>query len=263
MRFPTSLIPSVVLLALAAAPARGQSADAVRYQLEDHGSYADGCFGPCECPVREFPMKGEFILKRLTPDPLFQHFAVSDVKWRVQLPDRQMDIVGSGTYRVGGEVAVTQQMTLDLALAGGPVQHFDSGLVTSGSAFPLIDIKVSLHGVAQCVDTVLHVVAAPAVAEVFGQEVATGLKTVVPNPSHAGVEVDLVLARAGPASVVIHDAQGRAVRTLVRDAWLEAGVHRLRWDGRSERGGLVPAGTWFVIAELDGREYRRSFVTLR
>jgi len=40
-----------------------------------------------------------------------------------------VSIVGSGDYKIGGEVALRQQMTLDLQVWGGPVQHFASGVV--------------------------------------------------------------------------------------------------------------------------------------
>jgi hypothetical protein len=47
-------------------------------------------------------------------------------------------------YRIGGEVAVTQQMTLNLSIDGGPSMSYDSGLVpvNPDHSFPQISIAM-------------------------------------------------------------------------------------------------------------------------
>lgn len=72
-----------------------------------------------------------------------------------------MWITGSGTYRVGGEVALVQQLSLDLRIGRGPVTHFDSGLVGGASSFPGIDLEISMNG-GTCLDTVIDLHAKPA-----------------------------------------------------------------------------------------------------
>jgi len=84
---------------------------------------------------------------------------VNDVQWSVDLGGQTVPITGSGHYRIGGEVALTQQLTLDLQVAGGPVEHFDSGIV-AGSSFPVIDIPISVSG-ASCFNTMINVHAQP------------------------------------------------------------------------------------------------------
>ena len=69
-------------------------------------------------------------------------------------------VTGSGTYRVGGEVAVLQQMTLKLKVGNEQPQAFDSGLVPAGSSFPEIDITVSVNGMV-CFDTVTGIRSRP------------------------------------------------------------------------------------------------------
>ena len=143
--------------------ARGQSDGAlpVPYDLTEKSTYQTGCFPPCKCPITpELPVRGAF---RLTPkgaDPLFTHYAVTDVRWEVMLSTGPLPIVGSGTYKVGGEVAFTQQLVLDLRVGANPAQRFDSGLVPGGGTFPEIHVPISIHGM-QCEDTAIRVHARP------------------------------------------------------------------------------------------------------
>ena len=64
---------------------------------------------------------------------LFTDYSMFDVRWKVQgaayatPPDAE--ITGSGTYSIGGEFAIQQQMQADLSVAGAPPEHFDSGRV--------------------------------------------------------------------------------------------------------------------------------------
>ena len=144
---------------MALAPMSGSST--TLYMLEDRSDFETGCFGPCDCLTRFEPLRGTFELKRLNPDPLFDNYEVAGVAWDVPRQDSVLHITGSGRYRIGGEVAVQQQLTLDLAVGGQPVQHFDSGVVIAGGPFPKIDVVISLHDMQACTDTVLHVQASP------------------------------------------------------------------------------------------------------
>ena len=88
---------------------------------------------------------------------------MQNVQWKVHgstyMTPPDAAITGSGTYTVGGEVAVQQQMEADLTVAGEPPAHFDSGRVAGGGGFPgQIDIEISKNGKV-CLDTVIHVVA--------------------------------------------------------------------------------------------------------
>jgi hypothetical protein len=132
------------------------------YTLRSDSTFTRGCFGPCLCPVELGQgFQGFFVLIEDTGSPAspFRDFEVNDVQWSVELGGQTVPITGSDHYRVGGEVALTQQLTLDLQVAGGPVEHFDSGVV-AGSSFPVIDITVSVSG-AFCFNTMIKVDAQP------------------------------------------------------------------------------------------------------
>jgi hypothetical protein len=139
------------VVVFAAAAALGQTEV---YRLNPGSFYEDGCHGACQCPIlfRE-PLTGTFRLTTQSPDPLFQHYAVTDVNWQ----GAERDLSGSGTYRVGGEVALQQEMTLDVDIAG-TTKHVDSGLVTVQAAWPNIVITVSnMAQTPLCYDTVIHI----------------------------------------------------------------------------------------------------------
>jgi len=152
------------LTALMAQPAAAQSSalPGIPYRLDDDSTYQRGCFGPCACPVLEQgAVKGTFRLTPSSPDPLFDYYTVSNVEWTVQLPHGGVvPIRGSGTFKIGGEVAIQEQLSLDLVVGNDPVQHFDSGVVSPRVPFPRMDLTISIHGV-YCFDTVIQVRARP------------------------------------------------------------------------------------------------------
>jgi hypothetical protein len=257
------LITALAVISITAAiPARAAS---TTYELQDRSSFDTGCFnGPCDCAIAPHPMKGSFELVFAGYDGLYDHYDVRDVRWLVRYGDQELDLRGSGKYRVGGEFAIVQQLTLDLSIDGGPSLAFDSGLVPGGGKFPVIDIKnVSLHGMVQCTDTVLQILAAPATAGTGGSPVTFGSRGPFPNPFHRDTRIELVLRDAGPVTASVHDLEGRTVRQLMSGEHLSAGRNVLVWDGRDAKGEVANAGIYFVRVSAAGREYVRAAVKLR
>jgi len=243
------------LLASAAAGAQPDSTSGQLYALGPDSRFETGCFGPCECPIVFRQLRGTFDLKHVGFDGLFDDYEISNVQWTFPQSTTSVAIRGSGKYRVGGEFAIEQEMSLDVSVGGGPVEHFDSGLVPGGGDFPKIVIDVSLHGRQACIDTVMHVQAAidppTAVGEGSSGTIAR-LERVAPNPFSGESEVYLTLARPGALDLMVYDAAGRVVRGLVHGAWLSAGSHRIPWDGLRDGGSGCAAGVYFVSAKLDG-----------
>src|SRR5882672_6878222 len=152
------------LPALMAPPAAAQTSAPpdFHYRLDDGATFQRGCFAPCACPVMEQgAVKGKFRLTPSSSDPLFQYYAVTDVEWKALLPNGTLlPIRGSGTFKIGGEFAIQEQLSLDLIVGDDPVQHFDSGVVAPRVSFPILDLTISIHGV-YCFDTVIQVRARP------------------------------------------------------------------------------------------------------
>lgn len=66
-----------------------------------------------------------------------------------------------------------------------------------------------------------------------------------PNPFRGETEVRFRLERPAAVRASVHAADGRVVRSLPGQE-LAAGQHRLRWDGRDDRGQPVPAGHYYL-----------------
>jgi hypothetical protein len=134
------------------------------YALLPESTFQRGCFPPCRCALGPpQPMSGTVALVDLEQGPLFAEFAVVNVDWLVaSTPGATGTTVrGTGMYRVGGEFAVQQQLSLDLTVDNEDLARFDSGLVAGGGDFPgSIDVGISLHG-GYCFDTVMDLHARP------------------------------------------------------------------------------------------------------
>ncbi len=66
-----------------------------------------------------------------------------------------------------------------------------------------------------------------------------------PNPFRPSTMLSYELFAPAAVRLVIHDAAGREVRRLVDAPLQPAGVHRVAWDGRDDRGQAAPAGVYF------------------
>jgi len=152
----------MVFAGLPPALAQASAAKPVNYRLDKNTLFQRGCFGPCLCPILiSGNARGTFALTHTGFDGLFDNYAVTGVNWVVYQNGAKLRITGSGNYKIGGEVAIQQQLSLDLAVGSDPVEHYDSGLVAGPSDFPRIDLTISIHG-AYCFDTVINVRSRPA-----------------------------------------------------------------------------------------------------
>lgn len=253
------------LLGGAVASAQTDTSTVTLYALGTDSRFETGCFGPCLCPVLFQSLRGTFELRHIAFDGLFDRYAVSAVQWSLPQATPPVAIRGSGTYKVGGEFAIQQQLSLDLTVGANAPQHFDSGLV-SGGGFPKILIDISLHRGQACIDTVMHVQAAPdppaAVEESTGG-ITSRLVSIAPNPFSGSAEIDLVLARPDKVEISVYDLDGKEVRHIVDGAWLPAGSHMIGWDGRRDSGAMCATGVYFVGARINGRVSSRRVVKLQ
>jgi FlgD Ig-like domain len=83
-----------------------------------------------------------------------------------------------------------------------------------------------------------------------------------PNPFFGGSKIDFTLARTDRGDLTVFDLSGRKVRTLASGA-IEAGVHRLDWNGRDDHGQPAPAGVYFVRLSTDRLLLESKLVKLR
>ncbi len=67
--------------------------------------------------------------------------------------------------------------------------------------------------------------------------------TVAPNPFNPRTSVRFTVPSVADAQLDVFDARGRHVRTLL-EGRVEAGEHRVVWDGRGDGGGLAASGVY-------------------
>jgi hypothetical protein len=96
-----------------------------------------------------------------------------------------------------------------------------------------------------------------------GGDLATRLGRAVPNPFRAGTAFRYALAAPGRLRIRVCDLNGRVVRTLVDDD-VDAGEHRLSWDGTTDSGQRAASGVYFLWMETgDGFRDTRKTVLLK
>ena len=84
-----------------------------------------------------------------------------------------------------------------------------------------------------------------------------------PNPTAGRVSALFALTRAeARVTLAVYDPSGRRVRTLL-DGSLEAGEHRVTWDGLAESGTPVPAGLFFLKLETGDVSVARKVLMLK
>jgi len=83
-----------------------------------------------------------------------------------------------------------------------------------------------------------------------------------PNPFNPMTSIRFELAEKRDVSVEIYDLRGRYVRGLV-DECLDAGVHAVTWDGRSDSGSVAAAGVYLYRLEVADFSQTRRMTLLK
>ena len=84
----------------------------------------------------------------------------------------------------------------------------------------------------------------------------------VPNPFNPSTVISYEISSAGLVSLVIYNAQGQRIRTLVRESQ-NPGVQSAVWDGRDDAGRAVSSGVYFYQLSLDGVSESRQMLLLK
>jgi hypothetical protein len=133
-------------LAAAGSPGQGQTTTAPwRHTLVLEATLTDDCL-ICGRPALVLPMRGGFDLRLVEENPLFTTYAVEAIDLSAGFEGGpRYRLTGRGEYQVGGEVAVTQKLTLALAVDDGSTiveSAFASEFVGVKRAWPMILVPV-------------------------------------------------------------------------------------------------------------------------
>jgi hypothetical protein len=83
-----------------------------------------------------------------------------------------------------------------------------------------------------------------------------------PNPFNPRTTIRFSLAESGTARLVVYDAGGRKVKTLV-DGAQTAGVHEVVWDGTNDSGSPVASGVYWSQLHVKGFTSNKKLVVLK
>ncbi len=92
-------------------------------------------------------------------------------------------------------------------------------------------------GAYEFVDTTIGIKSPP-------KYIANGIKA-IPNPFQQSTAIELTLLKEGHCQVLIHDMQGRLVKTLL-DAFTQPGHFQMRWHADDDEGRKIPSGHYIV-----------------
>lgn len=88
------------------------------------------------------------------------------------------------------------------------------------------------------------------------------LEAPFPNPSRSGMKLRLEPEREGPLRIQVFGPAGTLVRDLF-EGTVEPGHALFQWNARDNAGRTLPAGTYFLRVEWNGRSESRRVVLMR
>ncbi len=101
-----------------------------------------------------------------------------------------------------------------------------------------------------------------AITTVTVAKVALSLDQNHPNPFNPATTIRFVVPERGQVSLVVYDASGHAIRTLVNDV-IDAGAREAIWDGRDDRGVAQSSGVYFYRLQAGKRIESRKMVLVK
>ena len=80
------------------------------------------------------------------------------------------------------------------------------------------------------------------------EERVSGLGDPFPAPFNAEVTIPFAVATASPVRLAVYNLMGQPIRVLA-DGWTEAGLHQVRWDGRTAAGAEAASGVYWAVLQ--------------
>jgi hypothetical protein len=125
-----------------------------------------------ECPICDripivVPLQGTFSLQLMEENPLYSIYAWNTIAWTAATPGGiSYRITGHGLYQVGGEVALLQDLSLEVFIDNGWTNQRCFFTITNGTrqvprAWPLLEITVDQTNGTEVQQYRLELVAAP------------------------------------------------------------------------------------------------------
>ena len=94
-------------------------------------------------------------------------------------------------------------------------------------------------------------IAGPQLLSELPDGLVSGLGDPFPTPFNAEVTIPFTIAAAAPVRLTVYNLMGQSIRVLA-DGWTEAGLHQVRWDGRTDTGAEAASGVYWAVLQAGG-----------
>jgi len=201
------------------------------YTLLTGSELIDDC-PACGRPTFSFPLRGSFGLQLLEENPLFATYLVTNVDFIASNGSGiQHRVTGRGTFRVGGEVALVQEMHLEVLIwpfeSDTPYAQLETKLVPVERRWPMLQLELNQTNGTLLQTYHLRLAAAP-FSEIWFSTARNFTSGTLP-PSEAAVSAGDLLSNLGRPV--------RRNRELMRNLGIMPVVPDLGLDGVDVRPG--------------------------
>lgn len=87
--------------------------------------------------------------------------------------------------------------------------------------------------------------------------------SISPNPFNPSTTISFSLPKSKKVALIIYSALGQQVKTLIEGSSLNAGSHRVAWDGTDETGNAVASGSYIAVLQTGDSRTARSMIMLK
>ena len=84
-----------------------------------------------------------------------------------------------------------------------------------------------------------------------------------PNPFNPSTTISFKLQSSNRISLVIFDALGKEVKTVIDNEWFDFGPHKIMWDGTTDDGRAASSGIYYCRLSGNGNGITRSMILLK
>ena len=105
-------------------------------------------------------------------------------------------------------------------------------------------------------------VAGPQLLSELPDGLVSGLGDPFPTPFNAEVTIPFTTAAAGSVRLTVYNLMGQSIRVLADD-WTEAGLHQVRWDGRTAKGAEAASGVYWAVLHIGDAVQTAKLVLIR
>jgi hypothetical protein len=83
-----------------------------------------------------------------------------------------------------------------------------------------------------------------------------------PNPFNPQTNIEYALPKGSQVNLVVYNILGQKIRTLV-DEFQNAGMKKVMWDGKDQRGNEIPSGIYFYKLKAENYSQTKKMVILK